>query len=357
MIGNAILYFLFRDLTAYSFTYAVKFLEFFMPHKFKSRSSHLKSKVGRPKLSSLKADPENWKLFAYMSANFQHILGTFDLEKQYQLFTDYQDFSEHRAQTPVACIETVLKDIPALDQRDPKMWVSFHLGIYQFLPLRLLLRGISVCLIVSKTVLQEYKVFYENLLAKFPISGPLYLQEAEDPSIFFKLKKNLQKGYHIFVFADGAFGSIDDPKSKLQEVDLLQGSIKVRCGFVRIAIIFNLKILKIVDRSIDPSGLEAPSISEITGKKKNHGKDNHQNIIQDIYSSFEEDLLKCPQTWETWRYLHRYYYPSSCLQSWKTDHRILPMKDTNEYLLLDKFTYRWHRIDAKQYKILSSRIF
>lgn len=310
----------------------------------------------RTKLSSLKANPEKWKLFAYQSANFQHILGTFDLEKQYQLFTDNQKFSEQRAQTPLECIETVLNETPAWDQGGPKMWVSFHLGYYQFLPLRLLFSGISLCLIVSKTVSQEYKVFYGNLLAKFRISGTLYLQEAEDPSIFYKLKRNLQKGYHIFVFADGAFGSIDDPKSRLQEVDLLQGSIKVRCGYVRIARMFNLTILKIVDRSLSPGSLEAPNICEITCKKKNSAKDNLQNIIQNIYTSFEEDLLKCPQMWETWRYLHRYYYPSSCLQSWKTDQRIIPLKDTNEYLLLDKFTYRMHRIDARQYKILSSRI-
>lgn len=295
-----------------------------------------------------------------MSASFQHILGIFDFREQFQLFSNYHQYSYRRRAAPLQkWANQDREEIKVLNllRPAPRMWVSFHLGVYQWIPLRLMIAGISVCLIVSRSVLQEYRTIYAKLVERIPLEGKLCFQEAEDPKIFFALRRFVKMGFHIFVFADGAFGSINHPNKNLAEVKLLEGSIRVRSGYINIASLFNLPITKIIEHSLDPHEWQPLKLYEIPNETIQDHKDFHDQCLGNLYRSFEKDLVKFPHLWETWRYLHRYYHPRSELLNWNSDYRIIPLQAKNEYMLLDKFTYRSHQIDKTQYESLSRIIF
>ncbi|MGN0019978.1 MAG: hypothetical protein ACI35Z_04230 [Sphingobacterium hotanense] len=295
-----------------------------------------------------------------MSANFQHVLGMFNLREQLDLFFSYQDYAQRRSEA------TLLKTLNESDDErhalsllrpQPRMWVSYHLGVYQSIPIRLMAAGISVCLIVSRNVLKEYETFYSKLTQKISLEGRLCFQEAEDPHIFFRLRRHVEMGYDIFVFADGAFGSDHRSEPKLEDIKLLNGTIKVRSGYTRIAQLLSLRITKIVERSLDCRNYAQLEIDQLCFENENNVDILNDQSLQRLYQSFGGDLACYPHMWETWRYLHRYFHPRSELETWDAEKRIIPIELDQQFNLLDKFTYRVHEINRTQYERLSKLIF
>jgi len=311
-------------------------------------------------LSSLRRDTKQWRKFAYMSANFQHILGLFDLSQQLNLFFNYQAYARQRSKAPL--LESITgceaeRHNLSLMRAQRRMWVSYHLGIYQSIPIRLMMSGISLCVIVARDVLKDYRAFYTSVIRKIHLEGKMCFQDAEDPHLFFRLRKHVEAGYDVFVFADGAFGSAQPSQQKLHKITLLDGAINVRTGFMRIAQLLGLTVTKIVERSSDCPSYRLLEVDELGCHKQGWVDSPTNRCVQNLYQAFERDLSSYPHMWETWRYLHQHYHPTSELATWDSIHRIIPIKEERGYRLLDKFTYRIHEIDRRQYESLSKLIF
>lgn len=294
-----------------------------------------------------------WTSFAYSSASFQHILGYRPAEQDLDDFDAVEQYAQKRARVSPE-IPLGWKSWQHVGPEDywskPRMWVSFHFGVYQFVPLRLLILGCSICLILSTAVLQSYQQYYSKFVKDLPIKGRLYLLAAEDFNLFFRLKQLVEKGFHILVFADGFKGGKRTVDAAFDQVKLHQAQLGVRTGYLRLAKMLRTPVMLILDHTADPRAEGSLLIHAIGGSSE-------QDLLVSLFYHFEVYLKKNPALWEIWLYLHRYSRPTSSVANWPSARRILPISTEHGGRMLDKYTYREHQLSAKQYEELLQNIF
>lgn len=283
---------------------------------------------------------KDWRDFVFFSANVQHLLGIHQLGIQQNLHREVINFSVRQAEMDPANFQFEDKTFWLSPPERPQVILSFHFGYYRAVPAFLVQRGYKLCIPVTKEVIIRQIKYYEDLLGEQWEEQVLFL-EAEDPYLFFKLRRQLDLGYHIFCYLDGGVSAAKDSQTqKLSEIHFLNGSIKINHGILHMAFLLQKNITVLIAKIAaenEPIGICAlshwypnwfPSARQFT--------DYFSRII---YDDFEEILLEYPEAWEAWLYLHRTMLPSSEESAWPTAGRMISFGNKGKQLLLDKFTY------------------
>ncbi|MGO3267793.1 MAG: hypothetical protein ACTIK3_13980 [Sphingobacteriaceae bacterium] len=297
---------------------------------------------------------EKWREFAYFSANTQHILG---LPFGKAHLRGYLKLKKYNSQQALLDLRNGLPDDVRNDQikeymaDEPALFVSFHYGAYRTLPLRILREGRSVCVLLSQDVYAVYSKYYEKLLSTTDSSdrtARLHLLPVEDPSVFFKLRKMVAAGMHVFVYADGAKGTFASPTNeRLKRIQLLNGSINVRSGYLDFAYLLGLQVHLVLDRSENPLAIKDSDSSLFCYKLQNNGNRREfvEKTLLEIYDQLGQVLNQAPYRWEALWYLHRHCLPQSDVLSWERQLRVLPFSHHQKQLGLDRYTYRVHQLN------------
>ncbi|MGH2624166.1 MAG: hypothetical protein ACRDE7_10910, partial [Sphingobacterium sp.] len=200
--------------------------------------------------------PEEWNEFVYYSSNVRHVLQQQDIN---EVMDSYQELSNYVVKQSSLDLRTGVNpeevDRPFCKslQGMTHLFVTFHYGSYRTIPLRLLAQGISVAVLLSSDIFEEYKSYYQSIIGSsakdigcmmHPESkGRMYLLKAEDPQLIFKIKKMKAFGIHLFVYADGGRGVKPVTQdTKLQTVNFLNSKIQVRAGFLDIAYLLEMPV-------------------------------------------------------------------------------------------------------------------
>jgi len=216
---------------------------------------------------------ESWEEFAHFSANLQHILGIPFSARHFQEYTACRAYARRQAGLDLRAGITVPfadRNLARLAAGPPAMFVSFHFGSYRSVPLRILALGRSVCVVLSRDVLAKYSRYYSALLADpGDPDGPagLLLLEAEDPSLFFKLRRAARRGMHAFVYADGARGAraAGNEQGQLISVELLSGRLGARSGYLDFAHMLDMGVHLLLDSALQPQlGFQGQEIRAMT---------------------------------------------------------------------------------------------
>lgn len=297
---------------------------------------------------------EQWREFAYFSANIQHILGvpfgTPHLKEYLKLkkYSSSQALLDIRNGLPNDIRNDRIKEYLT---NEPSLFVSFHYGAYRTLPLRILREGRSVCVLLSQDVYSIYAEYYKSLLPAMdsPEGSPrLHLLPVEDPLVFFKLRKVVASGMHVFVYADGAKGTFALPsQERLKRIQLLNASINVRSGYLDFAYLLGLHVHVLLDRSENPLEIKDSESSLFCYNVQSEG--NRQEFVEkallEIYGQLGKVLKGEPHAWEAFLYLHRHCLPQSEVLSWERQSRILPFSYNQKDCGLDRYTYRVHALN------------
>lgn len=297
---------------------------------------------------------EQWREFVYFTANAQHMLGDSDLASRVKDFCKLMNYTKMQSQhNHTEGLQCLPEDSEISDRilSSSSMIVSFHYGAYRTIPLRLISSGISLCVVISKNVLHDYQTYYHKLIREGGSGGKLFLLEAEDPTLFFKLRAMVEKNVSVFVYADGARGTFDVSSDKsVHRVELQNASIKVRSGFLDMAFLLALPIYLVTDTSENPINFQALSLLELYNCNLEMGRKKFvKQTIGDIYKRFFAQLKIEPFIWEGWFYLHRYFLPISNVSKWKSSDRIIPFTRAGCYFMLDKYSYRVIQISEFQF--------
>jgi hypothetical protein len=291
---------------------------------------------------------ECWEEFAHFSANLQHILGIPFSVRHFQEYTACRTYAKMQAGLDLRAGITLPfadRDLARLATGRPAMFVSFHFGSYRSVPLRILALGRSVCVVLSREVLAKYSRYYSSLLVDpgDPDGPPgLLLVEAEDPSLFFKLRSATRRGMHAFVYADGARGAKvgAKEKEKLISVELLKGRLGAMSGYLDFAHLLGLGVHLLLDSALQPQlGFQGKQLLTRSLPWHSDRKRFAESSLVEIFRCFGRSLCKFPHIWESLLYLHRQGVPTSALAGWKAEDRLVPLDPTMHWGL-DRYTYR-----------------
>ncbi len=295
---------------------------------------------------------ESWEEFAHFSANLQHILGIPFSVRHFQEYTACRAYARRQAGLDLRAGITVPfadRDLARLAAGPPAMFASFHFGSYRSVPLRILALGRSVCVVLSREVMAKYSRYYSSLLVNpgDPDGPPgLLLVEAEDPSLFFKLRSATRRGMHAFVYADGARGAraAGKEQGQLISVELLKGRLGAMSGYLDFAHMLDMGVHLLLDSALQPQlGFQGQEIRAMTLPWDSDRRRFAERSLGEIFRCFGRSLRQFPHLWEPLLYLHRQGVPTSALAGWKADERLVPL-DPKMHWGLDRYTYRRYMV-------------
>lgn len=300
--------------------------------------------------------PESSREFAYFSANLQHIcglpLGETHLRHYHRLKQYFTEQAALDLRSGLTAGKTNQRLKYAIDH-GPSLFVSFHYGSYRTLPLKILAQGRSICVLLSQEVYDVYADYYRKILDIPRVNGEsrafLYLLKAEDPTLFFKLREMVANDISIFVYADGAKGTLSLPSERgLQKVKLLNAEMPVRTGYLDFSYLLGIASYVVIDLASDPAKAkegESPIFCYKLPPRENR-KEFVANSSVEIYRVFGKILDKRPFLWEALLYLHRTFVPVSGSFDQQSDDRIIPFLFQQGRYILDRYTYRSFRVDT-----------
>jgi len=282
---------------------------------------------------------KDWRDFVFFSANVQHLLGIHQLDIQQNLHRAAINFSRRQAETDATKCQFEGKTYWISPER-AQFILSFHFGYYRAVPAFLVQRGYKLCIPVAKEVMLQQSQHYAALLGDRWQKQVVFL-DAEDPYLFFKLRQQMDLGFHIFCYLDGGVSAAKDFQAqKLSEIPFLNGSIKINHGILHMAFLLQKNITVLIAKIAAEN--EPIVICELSHWSKNwfpSGRQFTDYFSRIIYEDFEEVLLEYPEAWEPWLYLHRTMLPSSDEATWSVTNRIISFSMKEKQLLFDKFTY------------------
>lgn len=290
---------------------------------------------------------KEWREFAYYSANVCHIFGPKDFKEMFPLYE--RAIQVARLQSDRHTSEWLSKNpCPMEKNRKAEFFVSFHFGKYRLVPLWLISSGRSVAVVISQEVIEKFAVFYSAWMK--PDSGRpgLFLEKAENPFLGLRIRKYLEDGVDIFVYADGNSGAkgTGGPDG-LKEQQLLNGCIEIRKGFMELAHLLSARVRFVLETS---GGLqEEPCFQILEQFDPNSNRDRSEFVdqaLRSLYARFSEFLEESPVNWECLFYLHLSRPPNSDLNGWSPEHRLMPLSFPS---VLDRFSYRIHQLDGKSH--------
>jgi len=307
---------------------------------------------------------EEWNEFVYFSSNVRHVLHQQDMNKVINSYEKLRDYVVKQSNLDLRVgVEPEPADALFFESFHGTacLFVTFHYGSYRTLPLRLLAQGISVAVLLSADIFETYKEYYRSMLGssakdigcqmQAASHGRMYLLQAEDPQLIFKIKKMQAFGIHLFVYADGGRGLKPvAQQAKLQSVDFLNSKLQVRAGFLDIAYLLEMPVNLLLEQSEklnEPTGILwlACYKRDLLSRRV----DFVQSTIQDIYKRFAKQLMQKPFMWEAWFYLHVHSIPHSDVLSWSKAERLFPIFHGENKGMIDRFSYRIHPLSDKEY--------
>ena len=308
--------------------------------------------------------PEEWNEFVYYSSNVRHVLQQQDISLVIDSYQELRNYVVKQSTLDLrAGVDPAEADSSFCEsfQGTTQLFVTFHYGSYRTIPLRLLAQGISVAVLLSAEIFEEYKAYYQSILGSSAKDigclmhatsrGRMYLLKAEDPQLIFKIKKMKTFGIHLFVYADGGRGlNPVAQQAKLQTVTFLNAKLQVRAGFLDIAYLLEMPVRFVLEQSEKLN--EPTEILCLSCYKRDLFRSRLefvQSTIQDIYERFAKELLRKSFMWEAWFYIHVHSIPHSDVLTWGKAERLFPIFLGDNAGMIDRFTYRIHPLSEKEY--------
>ncbi|MFD2742417.1 MULTISPECIES: hypothetical protein [Sphingobacterium] len=264
--------------------------------------------------------------FALFSANIQHILNVPSSSEIIGIYERSKTFQKKQANwNPNNPLDKLSAQLFNTLQKTTFI-ATFHFGYYRSLVLKLVNDGYKVCIPVARKILDSQMSYYANVLGVIRARN-IVLLDAEDSGLFFKIAKYSKLGYHTLCYLDGGSGVKTKrirSRGSLVQVSLANGYIISKLAFLKFAYICNLSVIlcihsgRLVDIDCDNLSVKYYPVLE------DESSDAYsRRIIHQLYSDFESFLIKNPEMWECWFYLHQSNLPKSKSSNWKIEDRLL----------------------------------
>ncbi|OOG16341.1 hypothetical protein BWD42_21640 [Sphingobacterium sp. CZ-UAM] len=299
---------------------------------------------------------KDWMEFVFFAATVQHLLGIKSFNTQEQLYLQVCNYAVKQANAIGDNFRFQGNRMGLLPIAEPGFILTFHFGQYRAIPAFLIERGYKLCIPVSREVIAQQEQYYLEIVGEDWGSKLLFL-EAEDPHLFFKIRRQMGLGFHVLCYLDGGVSAVVDEQRKLLKIPFLNGTISVQQGIIKMASLLNAKIsVLIADPSVDNGAVAIRCLDFCDTNWYMYSRDFAGYYLRQIYLDFEDVVLQDPQAWEPWLYLHRTMKPDSEKDKWTGKSRLIPFKHNGRHLLLDKYAYLSYSVSCKVFDRLNQLI-
>lgn len=199
----------------------------------------------------------------------------------------------------------------------PCTYVSFHLASYRLGLVYLLAQKQKIALVASKEVIdsQFNKI---NEIHQFLTGYPISLIDANQSGALFRMRKYLEEGGSLFIYADGNTGAdgMTTNNRNLQDIRFLASSIRVRKGASVVSYLCRVPLIPVIPGRDTVSHIPSIEIERAIYPREDEKRDEYiLRSLGELYRYLELILLSYPDTWEGWLYIYKFASRSSIGES------------------------------------------
>lgn len=196
-------------------------------------------------------------------------------------------------------------------KKEPKLYVTMHLGPYKLIGSYLLTHGISLCIPVTSKVYKDlYNSFMEDTKdIRENNNVKLEFINIEEKSGILKLMRCVRLGYSLLLYMDGnsGIGGMERTDNKLISYHFFNKDIMIRKGVDFLSRSLKIPVVPIVTfLSSNNSNDYIPNIT-ILNEITICNEKNENRIIEMVWDIFKIYIEKYPEQWEGWCYVDAFF--------------------------------------------------
>lgn len=266
---------------------------------------------------------------------------------------------EHLSQIRIATINGQI-------DKDPTIYVTFHLGPFRMASYLLFLNNINFCMPVTQDVVEEqrstYYAIHQSLKDQNQTTSQFEVINAEETKSSLSLIRELKKGHSLLFYIDGnsGVGGMGRNDDKLTLVNLLGNQIYSRKGIGFISHFTNTPIKLMIpyynSNHLACFDIQDPIFPDLASDRSEYAN----GVTQLIWNRFSPYLETYTSQWEGWFY-------ANCFMKTPTVEPELALTQTeyefnssrfdffrnDTHYLFDKTNNRSYKITQGLYKILA----
>jgi KDO2-lipid IV(A) lauroyltransferase len=265
---------------------------------------------------------------------------------------------------------TSFKDINDIkNSQNPIIFTTFHLGSYRMLNSFLAKHGFNSTLIVDEEVYlgqkESFLKSWEKVDNHYRNSSSFTVLNAEKRSIILTLMRQIKNNNTVLVvYLDGNTGTGKklNKNPNLKTINFLKNEMCVRKGFAFLSNILKATVIPVLSyRENEKNNLHF--FKEMVSDSNISKDESINQIINYNFSNFERFLLKFPEQWEGWFYMHKWfdlnryekqpYNETDVIKGKMNFERYMPFKYCiDQYFIFDKTNYSSCPISKELYNNL-----
>jgi lauroyl/myristoyl acyltransferase len=206
-------------------------------------------------------------------------------------------------------VKNFMDDKVQLLKNCPAVICTFHIGSYRLINLLLAKYCIPFSLIISQKVLQDQGTMFKNIfsLSCTENADSFNLINAESPGSALSMFRELKKGKNLVIYMDGNTGAGKRTNQNENSclISLLNQQIMARKGVGFLSHAANVPILPVICFRDSIEEITLHFFDMIYPDTKEERNLYAEKITQKIYDMISPFILRYPEQWEAWLYLHK----------------------------------------------------
>ncbi|UFH56232.1 hypothetical protein [Spirosoma sp. KNUC1025] len=199
----------------------------------------------------------------------------------------------------------------------PKIYCTYHLGSYRLLTTVLFRQGIDCVQLLGSNMNRdqggEITELFDRIRQKYGLTNVFKIVDAGSPSAGLTMLRELKAGRSLVVYIDGSPETAPEPgeEDKFLSVRFGQRRLLTRKGVGYLSHAAKVPIVPVVSyREPDMTNV-LHCLKAIKPIPKSDREMYCQEAMQQLYDAFWPYLVKYPEQWEGWNYIHSFLEPES----------------------------------------------
>ena len=250
-------------------------------------------------------EPDQWRTFAFYSANLQCLMPGVPLEQHKAYFEQTQRLQDFNSLNNSLEQLDLLKDAKWADGISaPGIVATFHMGPYHLVCGWLMRQGIPFSLVLSDDIFQHkaasYSRLYREVTGCATSSEDFGLINAANPHSLFQMRRAMMKGHLLLVYVDGNTGVRDQSGLPL---NFLDGTLRVKTGVAYLSYLMQCQVYPVLCHWEEKRAQwkAAEPILPYAGESR---QQYVQRCMTVVYGLLADSLPQYTPQWEGWKYVH-----------------------------------------------------
>lgn len=309
------------------------------------------------------ADHEDFRTFAFFSANLQKLMPAIPYNRHPALFMEANNYARMAMDDThnMAWAATYRPSAELLaGMQNPGIIASFHTGPYRLVCTWLARKGIPITIVISADV-EKKQTDRNRQVYKQVVNDEVTAYEylvAEDPLVLRKMIGALKRGRYLVCYIDGHTGVNNNRQGRTSMVmDFMAHQLRVKTGAAELARLARVPIYPLLayfDEQNHPVLKRFDTLWPCLDG--NNGSEAVADRMRRLYGHLHDIVARYPMQWEGWFYIQHDLVHTPGLADGNLFQYYLPFKVADRHFLLHKESFSAFPISPQIYQKLKERV-